>query len=69
MINIVETLKTKSTIKVVGVGGAGCKTLNSMIAAEIEGVEYVAINTDSQALASCDAREKIQIGADLVVDD
>jgi cell division protein FtsZ len=65
MINIVETLKTKSTIKVVGVGGAGCKTLNSMMAAEIEGVEYVAINTDSQALASCDVREKIQIGADL----
>ena len=65
MINIVETLKTRSTIKVVGVGGAGCKTLNSMIAAEIEGVEYVAINTDSQALASCDAREKIQIGGDL----
>ena len=68
MINIVETLKTRSTIKVVGVGGAGCKTLNSMIAAEIEGVEYVAINTDSQALASCDAREKIQIGGDLHIE-
>lgn len=65
MINIVETLKTKSTIKVVGVGGAGCKTLNSMIAAEIEGVEYVAVNTDSQALAACEAREKIQIGTNV----
>jgi len=65
MINIVETLKTKTKIKVMGVGGAGGKSLNTMIPAEIEGVEYVAINTDTQALASCVAREKIQIGKDV----
>ncbi len=62
MINIVETLKTRTKIKVIGVGGAGGKSLNTMIPAEIEGVEYIAINTDSQALSCCIAREKIQIG-------
>ena len=65
MINIVETLKTKTKIKVMGVGGAGNKSLNTMIPSEIEGAEYVAVNTDTQALASCAAREKIQIGKDV----
>jgi len=65
MINIVETLKTKTKIKVMGVGGAGGKSLNTMIPAEIEGVEYVAVNTDAQALGCCTAREKIQIGKNI----
>lgn len=62
VLKIVETEKEQTTIKVVGIGGAGCNALNSMISANIGGVEYVAINTDAQALKSSAAKEKIQIG-------
>ena len=50
-------------IKVVGVGGAGCNAVNSMIASGLSGVEFVAINTDSQALGHSHASTKVQIGA------
>lgn len=53
-------------IKVIGVGGAGCNAINSMIAvSQIKGVEFVAINTDSQALLTCLANNKVQIGEEL----
>ncbi|MBI5137558.1 MAG: cell division protein FtsZ [Nitrospirae bacterium] len=50
-------------IKVVGVGGAGCNAVNSMIAAGLTGVDFVAINTDRQALGDSRAATKVQIGA------
>ncbi len=50
-------------IKVVGVGGAGCNAINSMIGAGLSGVEFVAINTDRQALGDSRATVKVQIGA------
>lgn len=49
-------------IKVVGVGGGGCNAINRMIHAHIPGVEFVACNTDSQALVSSDAPTKLRIG-------
>jgi len=49
-------------IKVVGVGGAGCNAVNSMIGAGLTGVEFVAINTDRQALGDSRATSKVQIG-------
>jgi cell division protein FtsZ len=49
-------------IRVVGVGGAGVNALNRMIEAEIEGVEFVAINTDLQSLQGSDAHQTIHIG-------
>jgi len=53
-------------IRVVGVGGGGCNALNSMIALQqIQGVEFVAVNTDAQALSISQAPTKIQIGEDL----
>jgi cell division protein FtsZ len=61
-IEFVESPKSGARIKVIGIGGAGCNALNKMIASDIEGVEYIAINTDTQALATCMARERIQIG-------
>jgi cell division protein FtsZ len=61
-LEFVEPAKSGARIKVIGIGGAGCNALNKMIAADIEGVEYIAINTDTQALATCMARERIQIG-------
>jgi cell division protein FtsZ len=49
-------------IRVVGVGGAGVNALNRMIEAEIEGVEFVAINTDLQSLQGSEAHQTIHIG-------
>lgn len=49
-------------IKVIGVGGGGCNAINSMIDASVMGVEFIAINTDVQALANCRAPNKLQIG-------
>jgi len=50
-----------AVIKVVGVGGGGSNAVNRMVDAGLGGVEFIAINTDAQALLMCDA-EKIQIG-------
>jgi cell division protein FtsZ len=50
-------------IKVVGIGGGGCNAINSMIAVnQITGVDFIGINTDAQALLTCLAPTKIQIG-------
>lgn len=50
------------TIKVVGVGGAGNNVVNRMVKAGTQGVEFIAINTDKQALAVSSADQKLQIG-------
>jgi cell division protein FtsZ len=50
-------------MKVVGVGGAGGNAVNRMIFANLQGVEFVAVNTDCQALAKSSAATKIQIGS------
>jgi len=52
-------------IKVVGVGGAGGNALNTMIASNLHGVEFIAVNTDMQALETSLAPSKIQIGSSL----
>jgi cell division protein FtsZ len=56
---------TGASIKVVGVGGGGCNAVNRMIEAGIEGVEFIAANTDIQALRQCYAPNKIQLGEKL----
>lgn len=53
-------------IKVVGLGGAGSNAVNSMISGnQITGVDFIAVNTDAQALLTCGATTKIQIGDNL----
>jgi cell division protein FtsZ len=52
-------------IKVVGVGGAGLNAVNRMIDAGISEVDFIAVNTDSQALHMSDAQQRIHIGRDL----
>jgi cell division protein FtsZ len=52
-----------AVIKVVGVGGGGSNAVNRMVDAGIGGVEFIAVNTDAQALLMCDADVKIHIGA------
>lgn len=55
----------QAVIKVVGVGGGGVNALNRMIQAGLRGVEFVAINTDAQALLMSDADIKLSIGRDV----
>src|ERR671918_2253210 len=52
-----------AVLKVVGVGGGGTNAVNRMVDAGLSGVEFIAVNTDAQALLMCDADVKIQIGA------
>ena len=54
-----------AVIKVVGVGGGGINAVNRMIDAGLRGVEFVACNTDAQALAMCEADIKLNIGHQL----
>lgn len=54
-----------AVIKVVGVGGGGTNAVNRMIEEGIRGVEFVAVNTDAQALAISDADIKVHIGQDI----
>jgi cell division protein FtsZ len=60
-----EGLRTGACIKVVGVGGGGSNAVNRMIAAGLEGVDFLVANTDVQALKQSKAPIKIQIGAKL----
>ncbi|MEG1789147.1 MAG: cell division protein FtsZ [Oscillospiraceae bacterium] len=53
------------TIKVVGIGGAGNNVVNRMVKSGSQGVEFISINTDKQALAVSNADQKIQIGEKL----
>lgn len=52
-------------ITVIGVGGGGCNSINRMIDAGIKGVEFIAVNTDKQALRSCRATKRLVIGEKL----
>jgi len=60
-----ELKELKPRILVLGVGGAGGNAINAMIDAGMEGVEFVAVNTDAQDLKMSKAHAKIQIGANL----
>ncbi|MFP4132690.1 MAG: cell division protein FtsZ [Halothece sp.] len=52
-------------IKVIGVGGGGCNAVNRMIASDVTGVEFWAINTDAQALSRATAPNRLQVGEKL----
>jgi len=60
-----ENIPKGAVIKVIGVGGGGTNAVNRMIAAQVEGVEFIVANTDLQALKMSDAPIKLQIGAKL----
>ncbi len=64
MPQIAPAIETFARIKVVGVGGAGGSALNRMIEAGVDSVEFIAINTDAQALHHSKASVKIHIGKD-----
>jgi cell division protein FtsZ len=62
MFEIVDNQPSGPIIKVVGVGGAGGNAVNRMIEKGVEGVEFIAVNTDAQVLARNMARNQIQLG-------
>ena len=54
-----------AVIKVMGVGGGGCNAINSMISSNVSSAEFIAVNTDNQALLLSKADKRIQIGTKL----
>ncbi len=60
-----DEMARNAKMKVVGVGGAGGNAVDRMIAEDLQGVEFIAINTDSQALKKIDSDLKLQIGEKL----
>jgi cell division protein FtsZ len=60
-----DSIATGAQIKVFGIGGGGTNAINTMIRSQVEGVEFVAANTDTQSLRSSLAPKKIQIGRQL----
>ena len=65
MLQFEEATTNLAKIKVVGVGGGGNNAVNRMIETQLKGVEFVAINTDGQALSTSQAETRIQIGEKL----
>ncbi len=63
--NLMGSLEKMAHIKVVGVGGGGCNAVERMIAEGLQGVEFVAINTDAQALVLSNATTRVRIGEKL----
>src|SRR5438445_10567684 len=62
MFQLEEETILGAKIKVIGIGGGGCNAVNSMIAAGVEGGEFIAVNTDMQALGISQAPAKIRLG-------
>jgi cell division protein FtsZ len=60
---LVENYTPGATIKVVGIGGGGGNAVNQMVDASIEGVEFICVNTDSQALRNFTGKSTLQIGS------
>ncbi|HEX9608660.1 MAG TPA: cell division protein FtsZ [Candidatus Paceibacterota bacterium] len=65
MKQITPDVETFARIRVVGVGGSGQNAVDHMINSRVKGVEFIAVNTDAQALHQSEARKKIHIGKNL----
>ena len=65
MFELMDTCDQQAVIKVIGVGGGGGNAVNQMVAASIEGVDFINANTDSQALNSSSAPTVLQLGTNL----
>ncbi|MBI2419709.1 MAG: cell division protein FtsZ [Ignavibacteriales bacterium] len=57
-----RTASSNANLKVIGIGGGGCNALESMIKRTMPGVEFIAVNTDLQALEKSSASQKVQVG-------
>ena len=62
---LVDTCSSNAVIRVIGVGGGGGNAVEHMVSSNVEGVEFVCANTDSQALKNSSARTVLQLGTDV----
>jgi cell division protein FtsZ len=62
---ILDGQRPKAVIRVIGVGGGGCNTVNQMAQANIEGVEFICANTDRDHLEKCVPTSQLQLGMEL----
>lgn len=60
-----NVFNARADIRVIGIGGGGCNAVNRMIAARVMGVQFIAMNTDAQALSTSRSARRIQLGAEL----
>ena len=60
MLQFDTNLEKSAVIKVVGVGGGGCNAVNRMVEAELKGVDFIAVNTDRQALTDVWPKQKFR---------
>jgi len=65
MIDFEEEKGFSAKVKIIGIGGGGCNAIDNMIEAKLKGVDFIAANTDAQALSASRAPVKIQLGAKL----
>jgi len=65
MIEFEEEKSFSAKVKIIGIGGGGCNAIDNMIEAKLKGVDFIAANTDAQALSASKAPSKIQLGAKL----
>jgi cell division protein FtsZ len=65
MFELVESAAPNAVIKVIGVGGGGGNAVSHMLGANVEGVEFICANTDSQALRACPAKAVLQLGGNV----
>src|SRR4030066_24265 len=65
MFELMDTYGQQAVIKVIAVGGGGGNAVEHMVSANIEGVEFIVANTDSQALKKSSARTILQLGTNL----
>jgi cell division protein FtsZ len=65
MFQLMDNCPQSAIIKVIGVGGGGGNAIEHMVAADIEGVEFICANTDAQALRNSSARTVLQLGTDV----
>ena len=65
MIELENNCRINAKIKVIGIGGGGCNAINTMIENGLDGVEFIAANTDLQALGSCKSPIKVQLGSQI----
>ena len=65
MFELVDSPPQSAIIRVIGVGGGGGNAIQHMVSKNVEGVDFIAANTDAQALKSLDAKTILQLGASI----
>ena len=66
MIELIENVDPGARIKVIGAGGCGGNAVNHMILSGLQNVDFIAVNTDSQALLNSSAPQRLQISVDQI---